>query len=86
MGGLRTVFFFPLLLRCRVTLDNSFTFAVLCFVCLENRVTSVEITNGLETWGGTWAIFLQIKKSLYFNISHRAKHHSGYQLGILAEK
>ena len=36
MGGLHTVFFFVLLLRCRVTLGNSFPFAVICFICLEN--------------------------------------------------
>lgn len=47
-----------------MTLDNSFAFAVLPFVCLENGVTRDETANGLETRDAQWAIFLQTKELL----------------------
>lgn len=69
-----------------MTLDNSFAFAELCSLCLENQITRDELANGLEAWGAIWAIFLQTKEVLYFNISYITKRHGGNQRGLLAEK
>ena len=77
MGGLHTVFFFVLLLRCRVTLGNSFPFAVICFICLENGSAVI----GLQMVWRHGVVYEQYSfklKNNYFNISQWTKHHNEY--------
>ena len=77
MGGLHTVFFFVLLLRCRVTLGYSFPFAVICFICLENGSAVI----GLQMVWRHGVVYEQYSfklKNNYFNISQWTKHHNEY--------